>query len=162
MAEEINGLEGVLKRISRMSEISTFEEGLKKAVLLVESEAVKKAPKGELQQAMSSRIEDLEGIVFNPLYYAPYVEYGTGLYAEGKGGGRTDVPWVYVEGRQNNPSSKKSYTEESAKQAVAALRAKGLDAHMTSGQKPQPFLRPALYENRNKILELLGEAITDD
>lgn len=158
MANDIIGLEGIVKRINKMSEIQTFEDGLKKAVLLVESEAVKKAPKGELQQAMSSEVDGLEGVVYNTVFYAPYVEYGTGIFAEG-GNGRQEVPWVYVEGSTRQSASKKTYTEAEARQAVAILRSQGLPAHMTSGQKPQPFLRPALDENRQKILEMLGEGI---
>jgi HK97 gp10 family phage protein len=161
MDNEIIGLEGLVRRLNKMSEIKRYEAGLEKAVLLVESEAVKNAPKGEIQQAMASKIEGLEGIVYNPVFYAPYVEYGTGLYAEG-GNGRTDVPWVYVEGSTHNPSSKKSYTPETARQAVAILRSEGLEAYSTSGQHPQPFLRPALYDNKEKILEMLGEEIIND
>ncbi|WP_299043873.1 hypothetical protein [uncultured Campylobacter sp.] len=33
------------------------------------------------------------GVVYTPLEYAPYVEYGTGLFAVE--GGRADVPWSY-------------------------------------------------------------------
>jgi hypothetical protein len=48
-----------------------------------------------LRQSITSTVKDLEGIVYTPLEYAPYVEYGTGLFAEN--GGRTDVPWCYMD-----------------------------------------------------------------
>ena len=48
---------------------------------------------------------------------------------------------------------------EDAKKAVAALREKGLDAHYTYGQKPQPFMRPALDANRDRIVEILKGGI---
>lgn len=162
MAFELEGFEGILERLETFGEIDTFKEGLKKAVLKVETEAAKKAPKGELQQSITSSIDGLTGVVFTPVFYAPYVEYGTGLFATGKGGGRQDVPWVYVEGSTSSGNSKKKYTLQEAKQAVAILRSKGLDAHYTYGQKPKPFLRPALDENREEILKILrGELFND-
>jgi len=53
----------------------------------VEAEAKKNAPKGtgELRRSITSRVEDDKGIVYTPLEYAPYVEYGTGLFAENGG-----------------------------------------------------------------------------
>lgn len=163
MGMEYEGLQGVLERLDSIADINTFEAGLKKAVLLLEREAAIKAPKGELQQSITSRINGLTGEVYTPLYYAPYVEYGTGIHAEG-GKGRQEVPWVYVEGGTRGSSKKTVYASEAdAKQAVAILRSQGLDAHMTYGQYPQPFLRPALDENRAEILRLLkGEMLNND
>lgn len=160
MGVNYEGFEGILERLDSIAEIETFEAGLKKAVFLVETAAAQKAPKGELQQSITSKVDGLTGTVYTPLFYAPYVEYGTGIYATGKGGGRKEVPWVYVEGSTHSSNSKKAYTEQSAKQAVAILRSKGLDAHYTYGQEPKPFLRPALDENRDKIIKLLrGELL---
>lgn len=158
MAIEFRGLEGVLEALNAMVEPSRMTQALNKATLLVESEAAKKAPKGELQQSITSKVDGFQGIVFTPLYYAPYVEYGTGIFAEG-GNGRQEVPWVYVEGSTQHSSTKTIYTEQTAKQAVAMLREKGLPAKMTSGQKPQPYMRPALDENRDRILEILKEGL---
>lgn len=112
------------------------QQALGKACALVERSAKQKAPKdnGELRRSISSKVEGLEGIVYTPLEYAPYVEYGTGLFAET--GGRMDVPWNYQD-------------EEG-------------EWHSTSGQKPQPYMRPALNENREKILQIIKEGITYD
>jgi len=84
-----------------------------------------------LARSITSKVENLEGIVFTPLEYAPYVEYGTGLFAEG--GGRTDVPWRYQD-------------------------AKG-EWHTTSGQNPQPYMRPALNENKERIVKTIKEGL---
>ena len=98
------------------------------------------APKdtGQLRNSITSKVErdgtDVVGVVFTPKEYAPYVEYGTGLFAEK--GGRKDVPWVYVDDK-----------------------GKG---HTTSGQKPHPYLRPALNENRDKIIRILEESVKND
>ena len=104
-------------------------------------------------------IYGLSGIVYTPLEYAPYVEYGTGKFSIHPKGGRKELPWVYVEGSTKKSKSKKIYTEESAKKMVAMMREDGLDAHYTYGQKPQPYLRPALDDNRERILEILGEGL---
>ena len=111
---------------------------LGKACALVERSAKQKCPvdNGELRRSITSEVDEqnLQGIVFTPLEYAPYVEYGTGLFAEDSG--RTDVPWHYQDDEGN--------------------------WHTTSGQKPQPFMRPALDENRTRIQQILKDGITNN
>lgn len=141
MPIEFRGLDDVLARFNDLANIKA-EAALGKACALVEGEARKKAPKGrtgDLAKFITSRIDSkgdvLEGVVYSPLEYAPYVEYGTGLFAEN--GGRTDVPWAYIDEKTG-------------------------ELIWTSGQNPQPFLRPALHEQREKVLEILRGAIKDD
>lgn len=123
----------LLKRIDKMGSETNISAAIGKACALVEGEAKKKAPKdtGALRRSISSTVKGLEGIVFTPLEYAPYVEYGTGLFAEK--GGRKDVPWYYK--------------DEEGKW------------HRSSGQHPHPYMRPALNENREEILRLIKEGI---
>ena len=130
---EIKGLEDVLLQIDKLDDISNLETKLGDACALVEASAKKKAPKdtGALRRSITSEVNGTEGVVYTPLEYAPYVEYGTGLFAES--GGRMDVPWNYQDD-------------------------KGV-WHSTSGQKPQPFMRPALIENREEIIRILKEGI---
>lgn len=135
----IEGLNEVLEAIENLGDRTDWEPALRRACALVERSAKQKAPKGtgELQRSIASRVEqdgnDLVGIVYTPLEYAPYVEFGTGLFAEN--GGRTDVPWCYQDDEGN--------------------------WHSTSGQHPQPFLGPALHENREEILRILREGSND-
>lgn len=133
MSIELKGLNKVLDEIGEAFDPQKFERGLQQACAIVEAEAKKKAPKGngELRRSITSKVENGEGIVFTPLEYAPYVEYGTGLFAEN--GGRTDVPW--------------SYQDDEG------------EWHSTSGMKPRPFMRPALDENREEILRAIREAL---
>ena len=128
---QIVGLDKVLKSLDGIFSDESTEAALNKATLLVEGEARKKAPKGEgdLRRSITSKVEGTKGIVYTPLEYAPYVEYGTGLFAEG--GGRQDVPW--------------HYKDDEGKW------------HRTSGMKPHPYMRPALYENTNRIIEIIKE-----
>lgn len=133
MSIEFRGLEEVLDSLEQLKDTTNVEAALATACALVEKSAKQNAPKGtgELARSITSKVENLEGIVFTPLEYAPYVEYGTGLFAEG--GGRTDVPWRYQD-------------------------AKG-EWHTTSGQNPQPYMRPALNENKERIVKTIKEGL---
>ena len=133
---KIEGLDEVLASFDEIGDTTNLESALGKACALVERSAKQKAPKGngDLRRSITSRIEDNIGIVFTPLEYAPYVEYGTGLFAEG-GNGRKETPWWYKD-------------DEGV-------------WHSTSGMHPSPFLRPALEENKEQIKELLKGGITE-
>ena len=136
MSIELEGLDEVLNSLGKLADTTNLEGALGKACAIVEASAKKKAPKdsGDLRRSITSKVENNEGVIFTPLFYAPYVEYGTGLFAESDG--RTDVPWNYQDDEGN--------------------------WHSTSGMKPQPFMRPALYENREEILRILKEGLTNN
>lgn len=135
----IEGVEEAVEALSQVINDRAIEMALGKACALVERSAKQKAPKGtgELRNSITSKVErdggDLVGVVFTPLEYAPYVEFGTGLFAEK--GGRTDVPWCYQDDEG--------------------------EWHSTSGMHPHPFMRPALNENREKILRILKEGMNN-
>lgn len=167
MAININGLEVVVDRLEKLASREKAEGAVKEATLFVVAEVRKNAQQiaksGELAKSIDFRRDGLSGIVFTPLQYAPYVEYGTGLFATGKGGGRKEVPWVYVEGQEGESGRAKTiHTKQSAIEAVEFLREKGLKAYMTYGQHPQPYMRPALDDNKDTIIQILGEALIND
>ena len=141
MAVKIEGLDDVLDAITDIADGQELKKAMGKACALVEGEARKNAPKGDgtLRNSIESSVEnsggDIVGVVSTPLEYAPYVEFGTGLFAE-DGGGRQDVPWHYQD-------------------------EKG-EWHTTKGQNPHPFLRPALQENRENILRILKGGLKSD
>ena len=134
---EVEGLEQFVARLEDMVDPTKLEKAMGKACALIEREAKKKAPKGhgDLRRSITSKVTteggEVIGTVFSPLEYAPYVEYGTGLFAET--GGRKDVPWHYQDDEG--------------------------EWHSTSGQHPHPYMRPALNENREKILEIIEGGI---
>ena len=132
----VEGLNELLVRLDKITSPAKVNQALGQACALVERSAKQKAPKdtGALRRSITSKVENFQGIVFTPLEWSAYVEYGTGLFAET--GGRVDVPWSYKDDEGN--------------------------WHTTSGQKPQPFMRPALDENRAKIKQIIKEGITDD
>jgi HK97 gp10 family phage protein len=134
MKIRINGLEEVLDTIDEIKDMSQLEQALGRACALVERSAKQKAPKGtgELRRSITSEVSGTKGVIYTPVEYAPYIEYGTGLFAEG-GNGRKDVPWRYQDDKG--------------------------EWHTTSGMHPRPYMRPALEENKQRILEILKEGL---
>lgn len=132
---ELEGLENITKKLEKLEDKTAVKQALGQACALVERDAKKKAPKGNgtLRRSITSDVNGDRGIVFTPLEYAPYVEYGTGLFAEGGNGRTFDLPWSYQDDEGN--------------------------WHSTSGMKPHPFMRPALYENREKIIQILKDGL---
>ena len=170
MAEvEFKGLDKIIAKLDKMQDTSTIVSAMQDCCDLVEGSAKDKAPlggTGHLRQNITNRVEvvgnEVSGIVFTPLEYAPYIEYGTGIYAENGG---TSGYWVYVGDKDYDPNRKKSgkrYTLQEAKQIVAIMRSKGLKAYYTNGMHPQPFMRPALKENEQNIKKKLKEGIMSD
>ena len=139
MGIKVEGLEMVLDDLEEIASFGNLEAAMKKACALVERDAKIKAPKdtGALRRSITSKTTAqmgvVGGVIFTPLEYAPYVEYGTGLFAEK--GGRQDG-WVYKDDEGNY--------------------------HFTNGQKPQPFMRPAFNENKAEILRILKGGLIND
>ena len=134
MSIQLEGLDELLNSLDSLVDEQQLNQALGKACALVERSAKQKAPKGtgELRRSITSKVENGEGVIFTPLHYAPYIEFGTGLFAEE--GGRTDVPWCYQDDEG--------------------------EWHSTSGQHPRPFMRPALNENREEILRIIKDGLT--
>ncbi len=132
---EIQGIENLLDNFDEIADVDKMKRAVGKACALVERAAREKAPKdsGDLRRSIESKVEiendSIVGIIFSNLEYAPYVEYGTGLFAEK--GGRT-TGWLYED-------------EDTGEEI------------WTRGQHPQPYLRPALNENREEIKRILKE-----
>lgn len=135
---QIEGVETILQRFDNVADTTAIKRAMGKCCALVERTAKQTAPKGngELRNSIQSEVKDdgfnVLGVIYTPLEYAPYIEYGTGLFAEA-GNGRKDVPWHYQD-------------------------EKG-DWHSTSGQPPRPYLRPALADNSEKIKNILKESV---
>lgn len=139
MAEFV-GYDAIITKLSKLYDADGVAKGMGKACALVERDAKTKAPKdtGALRRSIKSKVETedmtIEGIIFTPLEYAPYVEYGTGLFAEN--GGRKTA-WAYKDEKTG-------------------------ETIWTHGQHPQPYMRPALNENKEKIISLIKEGLLDD
>lgn len=134
---KFEGLDKIIDKIEDFDDVREMTSAMQQACNLVESAAKDKAPKdtGALRRSITSKVEvtgnSIEGIVFTPLEYAPYVEYGTGIYSDNGNGRKT--PWVYMDDKGNY--------------------------HYTRGQHPQPYMRPALEENKDKIINIIKGAL---
>lgn len=115
--------------------VKALLRGLEKCGLVAEGYAKKLCPvdTGNLRNSISHTVDEQEpaAIIGTNNEYAPYVELGTGIYAEG-GGGRP-TPWVYQDAKGN--------------------------WHYTHGQKAQPFLKPAVAEHADKYREIIKNAL---
>ena len=124
-------LESVIKKLLPRA----LMQGLTKACLMIENSAKQNCPvdDGTLRASITHEVKSDNGIIGTVVEYAPYTHEGTGIYAVGGRGRQT--PWSY--------------------------RAADGSWYTTRGQKPQPFLKDAAEENKQKILEcfqdLLGE-----
>ena len=110
------------------------------ATLEIETKAKEACPvdKGELRRSIESEVEVsgnvITGVVGTNKEYAPYVEYGTGLFSA-KGNGRK-TPWSYQDAEGN--------------------------WHTTTGQAPQPYLAPAVDAERVKeIMVKKGQEVLE-
>ena len=131
MAEIIN-LDKLRLKLDSFTQ-SDIEKALNKSCLAVENEAKKQCPvdTGDLRNSITHEVEDNVGYVGTNKEYAPYVEYGTGIFAS-EGNGR-DTPWSYQDDEGN--------------------------WHTTIGQKPQPFLEPAAQTKKTLVIKVFNDEI---
>lgn len=129
-----------MRRLDSYAErkLKQIESGLTKGCIKVQERAMEKCPKDTdaLRQSISYRVDmygaKAAGMVGSELEYAPYVHEGTGIHSR-TGMGRKDVPW--------------SYQDEEGKW------------HSTDGIEPHPFLEEARNESRDRILEIMFNAL---
>ncbi|WP_297637946.1 HK97 gp10 family phage protein [uncultured Clostridium sp.] len=114
-----------------------LERGVKKACLVVEGSAKGKAGInfGQLRAGIKSETEingsEIDGYVSANTEYALFHHEGTGIYAKGGNGRKTD--WFY-----------KNEKGEWIK---------------TAGQKANPFLEDAVKENKDKISSVIEQSL---
>lgn len=135
----IENLDKLLIKLENLKTVSV-EQAVNEACILVENDAKKRCPvdTGELRMSITHEIEETSenrttGAVGTNLEYAPYVEFGTGIFSS-LGNGRQDR-WSYKD-------------------------AKG-EWHSTIGQQPQPYLHPALDDNREEVKKLIQKKIEE-
>lgn len=132
------GLDRLIRRMNRMASNETIAKGLEKTCLRIERDAKINCPvdMGLLRASIHSGVDraNLVGEVSTPTEYAAFVEYGTGIFSS-EGTGRQDA-WSYQDAEGN--------------------------WHTTVGQRPQPYLNPALEANRNHATtDILNEILRE-
>ena len=133
---EFYGIPQLEYHLDQYTDPAALSKRMKKACYTVEKTAKSFAPvdTGALRRSIASRVYteggNVVGEIYSDLDYAIYVEYGTGIHAE-SGGGR-ETPWVYMDDKG--------------------------EFHTTQGMYPQPFMRPALTQERAAVERILGNA----
>ena len=135
---KFEGLDKLIDKIEDFDDVHAMTSAMQDACNIVESAAIDKAPRktGALRRSIKSKVEltgnSIEGIVYSPLEYAPYQEFGTGLFAENGNGRKTG--WAYEDEKTG-------------------------ETIFTRGNRPHPFLRPAVNENKDKIINIIKGAL---
>lgn len=126
----------VTGKLGKISENLTvgLQVALERAGELVRKDAVLNCPvdTGRLRGSITSNVEGNHVDIGTNVEYAPHVEFGTGAKGDPKVAHTTKERWTYY-------SKGQFFT--------------------TSGQKPQPFLVPALKNNSDKIKSLIRRAV---
>lgn len=144
MSGTVEGLDALVSKLNRLGSSELHISAMNKACRVVETAAKKNCtglfdkPTGTLKASITHEVEiqgkEFEGYVGTNLEYGPYQEFGTGKYAENGDGRKT--PWAYTDERTG-------------------------ETIWTAGNKPKPFLRPALTDNRDKVKQILSEGINE-
>ena len=137
MSKFVIGLESLNLTIEQMKS-GDLSIPLSRAGLLVERDAKKNITgwgmggNGELRNSIITNVHDKQVEIGTNVYYAPYVEYGTGLFG---------------------PAGQRIYPRHS--KALHWVDRDGEHfAKSVKGMKPRPFMHPALTQNRTKIIEI--------
>lgn len=133
-------LESFASRVEQALDVSLMRAGF-----VIEGLAKEKCPvdTGRLRSSVTTATDRAEGngvhsvTVGTNVEYAPYIEYGTGIYAENGNGRKT--PWRWV---------------------GDSVKWKG--GHTTRGSHAYPFLRPALAEGRDDAVEEFAASIAEE
>lgn len=138
MPIEIDGLDRLIARLEDIPQ--DMEAKMRESAQFVTKVAQTKAPKrtgnliGSIEYEVDRQPNTITATVFTPVHYAPYQEFGTGLFAVNGDGRKT--PWAYED----------ELTGETV---------------FTRGNRPHPFLGPALRENVDVIMATLKEGLRD-
>lgn len=154
---QIEGLERLIKKTSPALIGVPLRKFFERAAITVQSKARENAPvdTGRLRSSIAYEIDDaavpLYAEIGTNVAYAPFMEFGTGLFAEGEGGarGRHWPPGDALEVWTSRHGMASGY-------AVAAAIGK------RGGLKPRRFLRSALKDSIGEIrgfVQKMGDEI---
>ena len=113
----------------------------------------------QLKSAWKYNVDEAkkEAVIGNPYEASLWTEFGTGEHSISPKGGRKGY-WVYVKDsdadpvRNYNYKGGKAYTLDEAKRLVAMMRADGLNAYYTKGQRAHRPFHKAFVANKNAII----------
>lgn len=143
----IKGMDSLLRKLNKISDVAKseiMEKAVKSGAKVVQAQAKELAPvdTGELRNSIKvkTNVENgkIQGIVYTNKEYAPYVEFGTGPVGEAN---KPDLP--------PEVASEITYKQEGWHTPRG----------YTQGQKPQPFLYPALESSKDKVNKAVKNSI---
>ena len=119
LGEVLSGSQAAIKRAAEI--IGGMAESYAKELCPVDT--------GNLRNSITHTTENNNRtvVISSSVTYAPFIELGTGKYAEGGGGRQT--PWSYQDSNGN--------------------------WHTTSGMPPRPYIRPAIEKHKDEYKEVL-------
>ncbi|SHJ64892.1 phage protein, HK97 gp10 family [Hathewaya proteolytica DSM 3090] len=134
---ELSGFDEVSKNLENASDelMEKIMKNFTKAMIQVERDVKINCPvdEGRLRASITHEVENtdevIEGAIFTNVEYAPFVEMGTGIYAEN---GR-QTPWYYQDKNGNTVK--------------------------TVGQNGKHFMQDAADKNKDKLLEIIKDGV---
>lgn len=138
----INEIRAAINTAAKRMEAEDIDKALLAGASVVEGEAKIRCPVnvGRLRDSIRAEItsdgDNHKAQVGTVVEYSPYVEYGTGIFAENGNGRKT--PWGW-EGEGPNWSG----------------------FHFTRGSHPHPFMRPALDAKRKEAIQVIKDFIRE-
>jgi HK97 gp10 family phage protein len=151
-----DGLTEALRTIDQWSEekIQAVRDAVNESALNIQRAAKQRCPVDEGTLRASIQIEPAQGQsiglrVGTNLEYAPYVEWGTGVFATHPEIPGRSTPWAFPVAAT---SGKKDYN-------WPIIEINGEPYYLTRGAKPHPYLFPSAEEEKPNYLNNIREAL---
>lgn len=141
MEIQVKGLDRLLKKLDKLG--GDIPQSMQKAMLrggaVFEAGAKEHCPvdTGQLRESIHTEAQSESTVtVGTSVQYAPYVEFGTGPKGDPSVPHTTKTSWRYQDAEGS--------------------------WHTSHGQPPQPFMRTAFAENKDKAVDAVKESIQED
>lgn len=134
---KLEGLENLTARLEQLTDGGALRSGLSEAGEIVRAEAQANCPTDTGRLRGSITVQSLDGtsVVVGPTAeYGVYLEFGTGSKGDPSVPHTSKAGWVY-------------YNEKTGGFVY------------TTGQEPQPYLIPALYSQRDAVVEAIRQGL---
>ena len=144
---DMRGISQVIKDISRFDSMTRLKvkDVINETALNIQKGAKRRCPvdTGRLRSSITIQPVGAGGMTMQigtKVKYAPYIEYGTGKFANHPTKSGRQTPWVYPGSKGGRETGEMVFTH---------------------GSKPHPFLFPAFEEEKPKFIRAIREALDD-
>jgi HK97 gp10 family phage protein len=157
---KVKGLEEAIQSIADWSEekVQAVKDAVNESALNIQTAAKQNltsngnVDNGRLRSSIQiepASSDHMKLTVGTNVFYAPYVEWGTGVYATHPTIPGRQTPWAFPVAAA---SDKKHYNWR-------VIEIDGQPYYLTKGAKPHPFLFPAAEAEKNNYVRNIGEAL---